>query len=69
MARPRRTNPVLTRVIGAAFPMEHADRMADLCARAGVTQSDVVREAVYAFMAQHSDVSESQEVLPLREAS
>ena len=51
MGRPRRLDRVLTRSVGAAVPIEDADRMAELCARVGVSQSDVVRAAVYAFMA------------------
>lgn len=69
MGRPRRLDRVLTRSVGAAVPIEDADRMAELCARVGVSQSDVVRAAVYAFMAEHAAEESTQEVLPLREAS
>jgi len=68
MGRPRRLDRVLTRSVGAAVPIEDADRMAELCARVGVSQSDVVRAAVYAFMAEHAADEGSQEVLPLRQA-
>ena len=60
---------MLTRSVGAAVPVDDADRMANVCARVGVSQSDVVRAAIYAFMAQHADDEGTQEVLPLRQAS
>jgi len=68
MGRPRRPDRVLTRSVGAAVPVDDADRMANMCARVGVSQSDVVRAAIYAFMAEHADVEGQQEVLPLRQA-
>lgn len=68
MGRPRRPDRVLTRSVGAAMPVDDADRMANMCARVGVSQSDVVRAAIYAFMAEHADVEDQQEVLPLRQA-
>ena len=68
MGRPRRPDRVLTRSVGAAVPVDDADRMADMCARVGVSQSDVVRAAIYAFMAEHAADEEHQEVLPLRQA-
>ena len=68
MGRPRRPDRVLTRSVGAAVPIEDADRMADMCARVGISQSDVVRAAVYAFMAEHAADESTQEVLPLRQA-
>ena len=68
MGRPRRPDRVLTRSVGAAVPVDDADRMANMCARIGVSQSDVVRAAIYAFMAAHADSEGQQEVLPLRQA-
>jgi len=68
MGRPRRPDRVLTRSVGAAVPVDDADRMANMCARVGVSQSDVVRAAIYAFMAEHAIDDASQEVLPLRQA-
>jgi len=69
MGRPRRPDRVLTRSVGAAVPVDDADRMANVCAKVGVSQSDVVRAAIYAFMAKHAGDEGTQEVLPLRQAS
>lgn len=69
MGRPRRPDRVLTRNVGAAVPVDDADRMAEMCARVGTTQSEVIRAALYAFMAEHAADEGSQEVLPLRQAS
>lgn len=65
MGRPRLQNRVMTRVVGAAVTVKDADLFADVCLRAGTTQSEVLRAAIYAYLAEHALDDTSAEELPL----
>ena len=71
MSRRRKPDRAVTRMVGAAVPVPEADRFSDLCVATGTTQSDVLRDAMRAFMSANSHLLDAaeQEVLPLREAS
>lgn len=58
-----------SRVLGASVPEPDADRFDELCESLGRNKSPIIRDLIYAFMADHGvqphEAQEQEQTLPL----